>query len=120
VQTTESDGDAAVDMLTPAQFADSDFIPVKIRKPIYPVHANERDRLRPLITVKAAFFLNERGEIVAVTIESNDGGPEFADAVREAMNQWEFRPRLRDGVPPAPRWLVVTWRFRSPFSGLGG
>jgi TonB family protein len=120
VQATESDGDAAVDMLMPSQHADSDFIITKLVRPLYPARASQQDRLRPVITVKAAFFVNEKGEVVAITIESNDGGPEFAESVRKAMDQWEFQPRLRDGVPPAPRWLVVSWRFRSPFSGVGG
>ena len=115
VLTTESDGDAAVDMSLPSQNADSDFIIRKLVRPLYPLHAGERDRLRSLITVKAGFFLNEQADIVAVMIQSNDGGPEYADAARQAMNRWEFEPRLRDGVPPKPRWLVVTWRFRSPF-----
>ena len=120
VQTTESDGDAAVDLLMPSQNANSDFIITRLVRPIYPARASEVDRARPLITVKAAFFVNEEGKVVAITIESNDGGPEFAESVRHAMEQWEFRPRLRDGVPPAARWLVVTWRFRSPFRALGG
>ena len=119
VITTESDGDAAVDMFLPSQNTDSDFIIRKLVRPLYPLHANERDRMRPLVTVKAGFFLNEQADIVAVMIQSNDGGPEYADAARQAMNQWEFEPRLRDGVPPEPRWLVVTWRFQSPFAGLG-
>ena len=120
VQTTESDGDAAVDMLMPNQNANSDFIITRLVRPLYPVRASQADRMRSLITVTAAFFVNEKAEIVAVMIQSNDGGPEFAESVRNAMNQWEFTPRLRDGVPPAPRWLVVKWRFRSPFNGLGG
>ncbi len=120
VQTTESDGDAAVDLLMPSQNADSDFIITKLVRPLYPVRASQSDRMRPLITVTAAFFVNEQADVVAIMIQSNDGGPEFAESVRNAMNQWEFKPRLREGVPPRPRWLVVTWRFRSPFTGLGG
>ncbi|MEZ4388484.1 MAG: N-acetylmuramoyl-L-alanine amidase [Candidatus Krumholzibacteriia bacterium] len=113
-----SDGDATVDMDLPSQQVDSDFIITRLVRPLYPARATPDDRARPLITVEAAFFLNETGAIVALIIQSNDGGPEFAAAAREAMEQWEFQPRLRDGQPPAPRWLVVTWRFRSPFSGL--
>ena len=119
VMTTESDGDAAVDMFLPSQNADSDFIIRKLVRPLYPLHANNRDRMRSLITVKAGFFLNEQADIIAVMVQSNDGGPEYADAARQAMNQWVFEPRLRNGVPPKPRWLVVTWRFRSPFSAPG-
>jgi hypothetical protein len=111
-----ADGDAAVDMDMPSQQVDSDFIIRKLVRPLYPPGASEADRRKPVVTVQAAFFLNEQAEIVAVMIQSNDGGPEFAAEVQAAMEQWEFEPRLRDGQPPAPRWLVVTWRFRSPFS----
>jgi outer membrane biosynthesis protein TonB len=109
-------GDANVAMDLPAQTADSDFIIRKLVRPLYPGGVSDADRAKPLITVQAAFFLDETAEIVAVIIQSNDGGPEFAEEVRQAMEQWEFEPRLRDGQPPQPRWLVVTWRFRSPFS----
>ncbi|HOX25237.1 MAG TPA: energy transducer TonB [Candidatus Krumholzibacteria bacterium] len=112
------DGDADVDLSMPSQHTDSDFIIRKLVRPLYPARATAEDRRRPLITVEAAFYLDERGEIVAVMVQSNDGGPEFAEAVRAAMSLWEFAPRLRDGVPPRPRWLVVIWRFRSPFSDL--
>jgi outer membrane biosynthesis protein TonB len=109
-------GDANVAMDLPTQTADSDFIIRKLVRPLYPAGVSDVDRARPLITVQAAFYLNEKAEIVALIIQSNDGGPEFADEVRQAMERWEFEPRLRDGQSPRPRWLVVTWRFRSPFS----
>ncbi len=116
VQAIDRDGNANVDMFMPSQHVDSDFIIRKLVRPLYPARAGAADRLRPLITVTAAFFVNEQAEIVAVMIQGNDGGPEFADAARTAMEQWVFEPRLRDGKPPASRWLVVKWRFRSPFS----
>ncbi len=114
-----SDGDASVDMDLPSQMVDSDFIITRLVRPLYPARASAADRTRPVITVKAAFYLDAAGQVVALIIQSNDGGPEFADAARDAMEKWEFQPRLRDGVPPAPRWLVVTWRFRSPFADVG-
>ena len=113
-----TEGDADIDMLMPSQHADSDFIIRKLVRPVYPAWATAEERMRPLITVEAAFYLNERAEIIAVMVQRNEGGPAFAEVVRAAMEQWEFAPRLRDGVPPRPRWLVVIWRFRSPFSGL--
>ena len=111
-------GDAAVDMHMPSQQADSDFIIRKLVRPLYPVRASLEDRRRPVTEVEGAFFLDSQASIVAVMIQRNEGGPEFADTVREAMQQWEFEPRLRDGQPPAARWLVVTWRFRSAQPGL--
>lgn len=111
-------GDAAVDMHMPAQRADSDFIIRKLVRPLYPVRASVEDRRQPVIEVEGAFFLNEQADIVAVMVQRNEGGPEFADAVQTAMEQWEFEPRLRDGQPPRPRWLVVTWRFRGPLGAL--
>lgn len=113
----ERDGDANIDMFMPSQQVDSDFIIRKLVRPLYPARASRADRLLPLVTVKAAFFLNESADIVAIIVQSNDGGPEFATVVRNAMEQWKFEPRLRNGKPPAARWLVVTWRFRSPLSG---
>ena len=113
-----NDADAAVDMYMPSQTVDSDFIIKKLVRPLYPPHASQQDRAKPVITVKAAFFVNEAGEVQALIINSNDGGPEFAEAARAAMDQWEFEPRIKNGKPPASRWLVVTWRFRSPFSDL--
>lgn len=109
-------GDAEIDLLMPSQLADADFIIRKLVRPLYPMQASTYDRLRPLIVVEAAFFLNETADIIAVIVQKNDGGEVFAEVVREAMLQWEFEPRWRDGKPPAPRWLVVTWRFRSPFA----
>lgn len=113
-----SDGDATVDMDLPSQTVDSDFIITKLVRPLYPAQASVADRARPVITVTAGFFVDSAGTVQALMIQSNDGGPAFAAAARQAMEQWEFQPRLRDGVPPAPRWLVVTWRFRSPFRPL--
>lgn len=109
-------GDGQVTMDPTAQLANSDFIIRKLVRPLYPAGASDADRRRPVITVEAAFFLDETGAIVAVVIQSNDGGPEFADEVKQAMEQWVFEPRIRDGVPPQPRWLLVPWRFRSPFT----
>lgn len=112
------DGDRTADLLLPSQQADSDFIIRKLVRPLYPVGASLEDRQKPRILVEAAFYLDQTGAIVAVMIESNEGGPAFADAVRLAMEQWEFEPRWRDGQPPAPRWLRVPWRFRSPFTPI--
>jgi len=116
--STAADGDASVDMDLPSQTVDSDFIITKLVRPLYPARASTADRARPVITVTAGFFLDSGGEVQALIIQGNDGGPEFATATRQAMEQWEFQPRLRDGVPPAPRWLLVTWRFRSPYRPL--
>ena len=78
--------------------------------------ASEADRMKPVITVEVAIFVNEKAEIMGSYVSSNDGGQAFGNAVKNAMEQWEFEPRLRNGEPPAPRWLVVTWRFRSPYA----
>lgn len=118
--TIASDGNATADLDMPTQTVDSDFIITRLVRPLYPAQASAADRARPVITVTAAFFLDSDGNVTALIIQSNDGGPEFAEAARKAMEEWEFAPRRRDGEPPAPRWLVVTWRFRSPFSGPRG
>lgn len=107
--------DRTVDLLMPSLYADADFVIRKLVRPQYPPRASIADRQQPIIVVEAAFFLDSEANIVAVMIQSNEGGPEFATAVQQAMEQWEFEPRWRDGKPPAARWLVVTWRFRSPF-----
>jgi TonB family protein len=117
VQSTESEGDAAVEMVLPRQNADSDFVIQRLVRPLYPAGASLADQRQPVVVVEAAFFLESDGSVAALMIQRNEGGPAFAAAAREAMEQWEFSPRLRDGEPPAPRWLVVTWRFRSPLRG---
>lgn len=114
---SDSEGQSNVDMLMPSQSANSDFIIRKLVRPVYPPGASKVDRMKRVLAVKAGFFVNETGSIVAVMIQSNEGGNEFGTAVKAAMEQWEFEPRIRNGEPPASRWLVVTWRFRSPFAG---
>jgi TonB family protein len=119
VQPNESDGNAAVELVMPSQFANSDFIIKRLVRPLYPPLASEADRMKPVITVEVAIFVNEEAEIMGSYVSSNDGGQAFGDAALAAVRQWELEPRLRNGVPPRPRWLVVPWRFRSPFTGLG-
>lgn len=118
VQVTESDGDAVVELVMPSQFANADFIIKKLVRPLYPAHASTADRRKPVITVEVAIWVTETAEITASYVASNDGSQAFADAALAAVRQWELAPRVRDGVPPQPRWLVVPWRFRSPFAGL--
>jgi hypothetical protein len=112
--------DRLADLMMPSQHADSDFIIRKLVRPLYPPDASAEDQQRPLLVVEGAFFLDEKADIVAVLIQSNEGGPPFAQAVRSAMELWEFEPRWRDGKPPSPRWLLVTWRFRSPLRSMPG
>ncbi len=117
VQTTESEGDAAVDMVLPRQSADSDFIIRKLVRPLYPAGLSLEQQRQPVVTVTVGVFLTSEAHVQAVMIQSNDGPPAFEEAVLTAMDRWEFAPRLRDGVPPAPRWLLITWRFSSPLAG---
>ncbi len=117
VQTTESEGDASVDMVMPQQTADSDFIIRKLVRPLYPAGLSLQQQRQPVVTVAVGLYLTSDGEVTAMMIQGNDGPPPFEEAVLTAMEQWEFAPRLRDGVPPAPRWLLITWRFRSPLVG---
>lgn len=116
VANVTSDGDAYVDMQLPSQFSESDYIILKLVRPLPPPYTGAADRHRPFIVVQAGIYLDQEANIVGVVIESNDGGPEYADVVRHAMQQWELEPRWRDGKPPAPRWLRVIWRFRNPFA----
>lgn len=118
VASDQSVGDAAVDMRLPSQQVDSEFIIRRMMRPIYPLDATAADRAQPVITVTAAWFVQQTGDVSAIMIQGNTGSGAFAVAARQAMEQWLFEPRPRpDGLLPAARWLVVEWNFRSPFSG---
>ncbi len=109
------DGAGSVELLLPRQTADQSFIIKKMVRPLYPVDATEDERRTPIITVTAAIFLNADGTIGAVMITHSDGSDTFDAVVREALTHWVFEPVMKNGQPPQPRWLEMSWRFRSPY-----
>jgi TonB family protein len=109
------EGIGEVELLLPRATADQAFIIRNIVRPIYPVDATESERRRPEILVRAAVFLDETGAITAAMITYSEGGPAFDEVALAAVKQWAFEPVIRDGKPPAPRWLEIPWRFKSPY-----
>jgi protein TonB len=109
------DGVGEVELLLPRSTADQAFIITNMVRPLYPIDAREDERRRPEILVRSAVFLDATGAITAAMITHSEGSAAFDEVVLAAVRQWRFEPVIRDGVPPAPRWLEIPWRFKSPY-----
>ncbi len=109
------EGTGEVELLLPRSTADQAFIIRKIVRPIYPIDATEAERRTVEILVRSAVFLDATGAITAAMITYSEGSAAFDEVVLAAVRQWEFEPVMRDGKPPAPRWLEIPWRFKSPY-----
>lgn len=66
--------------------------------PIYPDWARRRG-LEGVVTLR--IFIDEEGRVERVNIESVEGDPRFGDEARRAVEQWTFRPAIRQGRPTA-------------------
>jgi TonB family protein len=76
--------------------------------PIYPSEAKaEGVSGRVLLLV----FVGKEGKVDAV--ETRAGNPLLAEAAREAVKQWTFKPYLFDGKTPGPWKTVVSIDFRT-------
>ncbi len=109
------DGIGEVELLLPRATADQAFIIRNMVRPVYPADATEAERRRPEILVRSAVFLDATGAITAAMITYSEGGAAFDEVALAAVRQWVFEPVIRDGQPPAPRWLEIPWRFKSPY-----
>ncbi len=110
-----AEGLGKVELLLPRSTADQAFIIRNIVRPLYPADATEAERRRPEILVRSAVFLDSTGAITAAMITYSEGGAAFDEVALAAVRQWVFEPVFRDGQPPAPRWLEIPWRFKSPY-----
>ena len=97
------------------QQTNPDFVLIRMIRPHYPSQASEEQRRTPLINVEAAIYIAESGEVTASMILSSNGGPVFDEVVLKAVNQWLYKPIIKDGRPPEGRWQTLTWRFWSPY-----
>lgn len=109
------EGLGEVELLLPRMTADQAFIITNMVRPIYPLEASEAERRRPEILVRSAVFLDSTGTITATMITHSDGSLVFDEEVLAAVRRWEFEPVIRDGRSPAPRWLEIPWRFKTPY-----
>ena len=84
--------------------------------PRYPADATDTDRMRPLITVKVAFFVGPEGKIGGSYVMNSDGGRAFDEVVIKAVDQWEYKPDFAACASPDGFWNVLTVLFRSPIA----
>ena len=110
VEDAEEANQSQVELTLPTQ-SNPDYFVIHIEPAVYPVAASETDRRTPVVRVVANLFLGEDGKVQHVLIQDTNGGPEYADAVREAVATWQFGWREE----PKPRWFVATFNFRSPY-----
>ena len=82
--------------------------------PRYPADAATADRMRPVITVKVAFFVGPDGAIDGSYVMSSDGGRPFDEVVLKAVDQWLYEPDFAACASPDGFWNVLTVLFRSP------
>lgn len=89
---------------------------VRLVRPEYPAMVDEIWRRQPLVTVEAAHYVDEQGQVTAAYIVRCDGGPEFEAAVLKALQLWVYQPLDPSGRAPAGFWKPTIWRFRSPYA----
>lgn len=111
---TVAEGLGEVEALLPRTTADESFIIRNMVRPPYPVEATEAERRRTIL-VRTAVFLDATGAITAAMVTYSEGSGVYDEVALAAVKQWVFEPVIRDGNPPAPRWLEISWRFKSPY-----
>lgn len=72
--------------------------PVTILKAVVPSYPYEANRQRIEGEVSVLITVNGDGSVGAITIVRS-AHPLLADATREAMRQWRFKPFVMDGKP---------------------
>ncbi len=80
--------------------------PIHARSPKYPKHLKEED-LHGTVTV--LLVVDEKGFVVEASVE-NSFHAEFEQPALDAIQQWRFKPALRDGVPVAKK-IRIPMRF---------
>ncbi len=85
---------------------------------IEPVHPFERLLAGEGGSASAEFEVDARGAVREVTIKESSA-PEFAAALRAAIEAWGFQA-ARDATGVVPARLAVTWVFPAPDDGATG
>ncbi len=92
------------------------FVLERMVRPEYPLGADAEARRRPLVTVEAAFYVNELGRVTASYVIQSTGGPLFDAVVLKAVNGWLFRPVADPTCPPLGFWIRLPVLFHSPYA----
>lgn len=105
----------AVEMRLPQQTSRC-FVLERMVRPEYPVGADAEARRLSVITVEAAFYVNELGRVTASYVIQSTGGPQFDAVVLKAVNAWVFRPVADPTCPPLGFWIRLPVLFHSPYA----
>ncbi len=113
-QDPDLDEVSLVEMNLP-RMTNPDFVLEHWVLPRYPAGATEQQRRLPVITVEAALYVDEEGQVTATMIVSSEGGPVFDEVVLRAIRQWRFRVVAPTGRAEQGFWYRVPFRFKSPY-----
>ncbi len=105
----------AVEMRLPQQTSRC-FVLERMVRPEYPVGADAQARRLPVVTVEAAFYVDELGRVTASYVIRSTGGPLFDAVVLKAVNAWVFRPVADPTCPPLGFWIRLPVLFHSPYA----
>lgn len=104
----------AVELRLPQQTSRC-FVLERMVRPEYPIGADAAARRLPVVTVEAAFYVDETGRVTASYVISSTGGPVFDEVVLKAVNAWVFRPVEDPTCPPLGFWIRLPVLFHSPY-----
>jgi TonB family protein len=105
----------AVEMRLPQQTSRC-FVLERMVRPEYPLGADAQARRLPVVTVEAAFYVNEMGIVAGSYVIQSTGGPLFDTVVLKAVNAWVFRPVADPTCPPLGFWIRLPVLFHSPYA----
>lgn len=105
----------AVEMRLPQQTSRC-FVLERMVRPEYPVGVDAQARRLGVVTVDAAFFVNELGRVTGSYVIQSTGGPLFDAVVLKAVNAWVFRPVADPTCPPLGFWIRLPVLFHSPYA----
>lgn len=69
----------------------------------------------PLGRLQAKLFLNAKGEVEDMEVESNVLAPEYGEALRQYFPSMHFRPAEKDGHPVAS-WIRMEFVYEDALS----
>jgi len=103
-----TDDQDQVRMMRPSQRS-SDFILIKMARPIYPPGIPAAIRRRT-IQVDVAIYVEADGKVSGAYVTKGGGGQAFEEAALSAVREWEYRYVGPEGEAE-PFWDQVRWIF---------